>query len=173
METRIYYDIKTKKYFVKNKEIICNKCNKTFNANDFILICEKYDNYLKNEIIFLCQHCIYKLKFTHRQEHRKVGIVVKTVPNDFINYPTCALISVQPTWNSPYIHHLPSSVNLQLTFQDMSPLYRETIEKGSIINIISPTESRARQESNVIQRKKAQSQAQQNMPSVIRSDGRH
>lgn len=62
---------------------------------------------------------------------------VKTVPNDFINYPTCALIAVQPTWNSPYIDHLPSSVNLQLTFQDLSPLYASTIEKGSIINVIS------------------------------------
>jgi hypothetical protein len=62
---------------------------------------------------------------------------VKTVPNDFINYPTCVLIGVQPTWNSPYIDHLPSSVNLQLTFQDLSPLYASTIEKGSIINVIN------------------------------------
>lgn len=62
---------------------------------------------------------------------------VKTVPNEFINYPTCALIGVQPTWNSPYIDHLPSSVNLQLTFQDLSPLYANTIEKGSIVNVIS------------------------------------
>lgn len=62
---------------------------------------------------------------------------VKTIPNDFINYPTCALIGVQPTWNSPYIDHLPSSVNLQLTFQDLSPLYSSTIEKGSVINVIS------------------------------------
>lgn len=61
---------------------------------------------------------------------------IKTVPNEFIKYTTCALIGVQPTWNSPYIGHLPSSVNLQLTFQDLSPLYAGTIEKGSIINVV-------------------------------------
>ena len=62
---------------------------------------------------------------------------IKTIPNEFIHYTTCALIGVQPTWNSPYIDHLPSSCNLQLTFQDLSPLYASTIEKGSIINVIS------------------------------------
>ncbi len=62
---------------------------------------------------------------------------IKTIPNEFIKYTTCALTSVQPTWNSPYINGLPSSVNLMCTFTDMSPLYAGTIEKGSIINVIS------------------------------------
>lgn len=66
---------------------------------------------------------------------------IKTIPNEFIKYSTCALVGVQPTWNSPYIQHVPSSVNLQLTFLDMSPLYRDTIEKGSVIRVISRDEA--------------------------------
>lgn len=66
---------------------------------------------------------------------------VKTIPNNFIYYPTCALIGVQPTWNSPYINHIPSSCNLQLTFQDLSPLYAGTIENGTVVNVISGRES--------------------------------
>lgn len=62
---------------------------------------------------------------------------VKTLPQQFIKYSTCALIGVQPTWNSPYINGYPSSCNLQLTFQDLSPLYANTIEKGTIINVKS------------------------------------
>ena len=60
-----------------------------------------------------------------------------TQPYEFIKYTTCALVGVQPTWNAPYYKGVPTSVNLQLTFQDMSPLYRETIESGSIINVIT------------------------------------
>ena len=70
---------------------------------------------------------------------------IRTRPKEFIKYSTCALVGVQPTWNSPYIQGYPSSVNLQLTFMDMSPLYAGTIEEGSIINIISREESQARQ----------------------------
>lgn len=66
---------------------------------------------------------------------------IETAPVDFIKYTTCALVGVQPTWNSPYIKGLPSSVNLQLTFMDMSPLYAGTIESGSIIRVISKEES--------------------------------
>lgn len=70
---------------------------------------------------------------------------VKTIPYQFINYTTCALIGVQPTWNAPYVKGgVPMSVNLQLTFQDMSPLYRDTIQKGSVIRIIDGYSARAR-----------------------------
>jgi hypothetical protein len=75
---------------------------------------------------------------------------IKTIPNEFIKYSTCALVGVQPTWNSPYIQHVPTSVNLQLTFLDMSPLYRSTIEDGSVINVISKTQSDARNRGGVI-----------------------
>jgi hypothetical protein len=70
---------------------------------------------------------------------------VQTIPYQFINYTTCALIGVQPTWNAPYLQGgVPSSVNLQLTFQDMSPLYRDTITEGSVIRVINPNEAESR-----------------------------
>jgi len=70
---------------------------------------------------------------------------VKTFPYEFIKYTTCALIGVQPTWNAPYVKGgVPSSVNLQLTFQDMSPLYRDTIEHGSVIRVIDASEAASR-----------------------------
>jgi hypothetical protein len=70
---------------------------------------------------------------------------IRTSPNEFLHYKTCALTSVQPTWNSPYIDGTPSSVNLLLSFTDMSPLYAGTIEKGSIINVITSERTRERQ----------------------------
>ncbi len=74
---------------------------------------------------------------------------VRTEPYEFIKYTTCALVGVQPTWNAPYLavsdeqqtnfdSGYPSSCNLQLTFLDMSPLYAGTIERGSVIRVISP-----------------------------------
>ena len=63
---------------------------------------------------------------------------VRTQPKEWIKYPTLALTACQPTWNAPYIDGYPSSCNLQLTFKDMSPLYRGTIESGSIVNVIPP-----------------------------------
>ena len=74
---------------------------------------------------------------------------IRTRPKEFIKYTTCALVGVQPTWNSPYIKGYPSSVNLQLTFMDMSPLYAGTIQEGSIINIISREQSQSMQAQNM------------------------
>ncbi len=95
---------------------------------------------------------------------------IKTLPNEFIKYTTTALVGVQPTWNAPYINGVPSSCNLQLTFQDLSPLYAATIEKGSIINVITPSESNQIQTANQITRKNtaAANRAQQD---VIKTDG--
>jgi hypothetical protein len=70
---------------------------------------------------------------------------VKTEPVQFIKYTTCALIAVQPTWNSPYVKGYPISCNLQLTFQDLSPLYAGTIEYGSIVNVIDGEDRKAQQ----------------------------
>lgn len=61
---------------------------------------------------------------------------VYTRPKEFIRFSTLALTAVQPTYNAPYIGGYPSSCNLQLTFLDMSPLYRNAIETGSVINVI-------------------------------------
>jgi len=61
---------------------------------------------------------------------------VYTRPKEFIRYSTLALTAVQPTYNAPYINGYPSYCQLQLTFLDMSPLYRSAIESGSVINVI-------------------------------------
>lgn len=61
---------------------------------------------------------------------------VYTQPNKWLNYTTLALTAVQPTWNHPFYDGYPSSCNLQLTFKDLSPLYRGAIETGSVINVI-------------------------------------
>ena len=66
---------------------------------------------------------------------------VYTRPKEWIKYSTLALEAVQPTWNQPYIGGYPSNCILQLTFKDMSPLYRSAIESGSVINVISGTRS--------------------------------
>ena len=60
---------------------------------------------------------------------------VFTYPQKWIKYTTLALTAVQPTYNAPFINNYPSSCNLQLTFKDMSPLYRGAIEEGSVINV--------------------------------------
>jgi hypothetical protein len=60
---------------------------------------------------------------------------VETYPQPWIKYTTCALVAVQPTWEAPYVQGFPIKCRLNLSFQDMSPLYRDTIEKGTIINV--------------------------------------
>lgn len=106
---------------------------------------------------------------------------VTTYPFKFIKYTTCALTAVQPTWNSPYIKGVPSSVNLQLTFQDLSPLYRNTIELGSVINVISKQEADSRNAQNYTTTamknyqkmyKQAQSKASPKVPDVVMMDSR-
>jgi len=67
---------------------------------------------------------------------------IRTKPVEFIKYTTCALVGVQPTWNSPYINHIPSSCNLQLTFTDLSPLYAGTITEGTVVNVIQGSSTR-------------------------------
>ena len=61
---------------------------------------------------------------------------LETAPNGFLIYEFCALTSVQPTWNTPYIKGYPSNCTVTLTFKDLSPLFRSTISKGSSINVI-------------------------------------
>lgn len=61
---------------------------------------------------------------------------LETVPKGFIVYNFCALTSVQPTWNAPYINGYPTWCNISLTFKDLSPLFRSTIKGGSAINVV-------------------------------------
>lgn len=49
---------------------------------------------------------------------------VYSEPDDsFICIPKAALVNIQPTFRGPYIYGYPSSCELQLTFQDLRPLY--------------------------------------------------
>lgn len=60
---------------------------------------------------------------------------VYTRPKEFIRFSTLALTAVQPTYNAPYIAGYPSYAQVQLTFLDISPLYRSAIESGTVINV--------------------------------------
>lgn len=66
---------------------------------------------------------------------------VITTPGEAIKYTTCALEAVQTTYNVPWINGFPSQCTLQLTFKDMSPLFRQTIQSGSIINVVNRAEN--------------------------------
>lgn len=59
---------------------------------------------------------------------------LRTEPGDIINIDKAALESVQPTWKSPYDENgFPHACQLTLTFRDMSPLYRRTLEQGGFV----------------------------------------
>ena len=68
---------------------------------------------------------------------------VKTLPDEGVKYTTAALIAVQPTYGEPWIGGYPSQCKLNLTFKDISPLFRKTITHGSIINVIGGGRSNA------------------------------
>jgi len=61
---------------------------------------------------------------------------VKSMPTEGIKYTTAALTAVQPIYGEPWINGYPSHCKLNLTFKDISPLFRKTITHGSIINVI-------------------------------------
>jgi hypothetical protein len=69
---------------------------------------------------------------------------VYTKPQSWFNYKTCVLIAVNPSWNAPYVYGFPSSCDLSLTFRDLGPLYRSSIEKGTSINVINSNDSNAK-----------------------------
>lgn len=60
---------------------------------------------------------------------------LSTSPNSFIKSSYNALTAVQPTYKGPYINGYPSMCELQLSFTDLSPLFRKTIETGSLITV--------------------------------------
>jgi len=72
---------------------------------------------------------------------------LRTEPGDIINVDKAALESVQPTWKAPYSKEgYPYSCNLTLTFKDMSPLYRRTLEQGGY-NVTTSTKGESKPES--------------------------
>ena len=60
---------------------------------------------------------------------------LSTSPASFIKASYTALTAVQPSYKGPYIKGYPSMCDLQLSFTDLSPLFRRTIETGSLINV--------------------------------------
>lgn len=54
--------------------------------------------------------------------------------NDFLYIEYAALKSVQPTWRGPYIGGWPSSCELQLSFEDMTPLFEDSFG-ASYVNV--------------------------------------
>jgi len=68
---------------------------------------------------------------------------IRTTPGSIINIKRAALTSVQPTWEYPYDSQgYPMSCTLTLSFTDMSPLYRITIEEGGFPRITVKEKSR-------------------------------
>lgn len=66
-------------------------------------------------------------------------------PGKAINYTTAALMAVQASWVGPWRKGMPDACKLNLTFKDISPLYRQTITKGSIINVINRSDTRSKE----------------------------
>lgn len=60
---------------------------------------------------------------------------VKTEPFNIINMEYAAITSIQPTWKEPYRFGIPIVCELTISFTDMSPLFKKTLETGSIINV--------------------------------------
>ena len=75
-----------------------------------------------------------------------VGIGIKlpfvfrlsTSPGNLIVAENAALVSVQPSWMEPYKDGFPMRAEVTLTFKDMAPLYRSTLDTGGIVNVINP-----------------------------------
>lgn len=60
---------------------------------------------------------------------------IRTDPSPLILVNYAALTGVQPMWKGPYKNGYPMRVDLQLTFQDIEPLYRRSYEKGGIVKV--------------------------------------
>jgi hypothetical protein len=61
---------------------------------------------------------------------------VYTKPNSLIYIENAALTGVQPTFQGPYINGYPSACTVSLTFTDLNPMYRSTVN-GEITGKIS------------------------------------
>lgn len=60
---------------------------------------------------------------------------INSVPGDLIKINYAVLTAVQPTWNGPFKNGYPISCELQLTFQDIEPLYRRSFSQGGIVRV--------------------------------------
>jgi len=55
---------------------------------------------------------------------------IRTEPSGIINYPVCALTSVQPDYKAPYVDGYPMTIDLTLTFEDLQPIFRTFLNKS-------------------------------------------
>ena len=55
---------------------------------------------------------------------------IRTDPSGIINYPVCALTSVQPDYKAPYVNGYPMTIDLTLTFEDLQPIFRTFLNKS-------------------------------------------
>lgn len=60
---------------------------------------------------------------------------ISTEPSELIKVSYAAMVSIQPTYQVPYVNGNPIRAELALSFEDMSPLFKKTIEEGTIINV--------------------------------------
>jgi hypothetical protein len=113
---------------------------------DFNLITES-DN-PKNDVVDVVQDL---MRYSSASSKGDVDIEfpyyfeVWSEPGRAINYTTAALMAVQAAWSGPWLGGYPTICKVSLTFKDISPLYRQTITRGSIINVINRSETRSKQ----------------------------
>jgi len=60
---------------------------------------------------------------------------VYTEPNQFLHVRNAVITAIQPTFKGPYRNGFPSVADLELTFMDLDPLYRDTFEEVSKVSI--------------------------------------
>jgi len=71
---------------------------------------------------------------------------IASEPSGLIDCSYAAMTSIQPSWMTPYIKGRPTRCELTLSFTDMSPLFETTIQRGGIINVITPEDTKFRKD---------------------------
>lgn len=71
---------------------------------------------------------------------------IKTIPNELIHLKYCVLKSVQPTYNGPWVNGYPTHCKLQLSFEEVIPLYKRNItnSENPLIEVIVKTDTTER-----------------------------
>ncbi|MFA5025023.1 MAG: hypothetical protein WC503_00750 [Candidatus Shapirobacteria bacterium] len=68
---------------------------------------------------------------------------IESIPKGIIKLQYAALKTVQPELSYPFVKGKPTSCKLQLTFQDITPLFDSTFETGSSVTVTSDAAPRA------------------------------
>lgn len=62
-------------------------------------------------------------------------------PKGLIDMSLAAITSIQPTWHHPYKDGYPTRCDLTISITDVSPLFAETLQEGTIITVVEPESS--------------------------------